>query len=95
MPEISSGTIVERSESVLFSELDSEIVMMDIQEGNYYGLEEPATRIWELAESPIAVSDICSTLQAEYDIAPAQCTAEVISFVKQLESRQVLKLTNA
>lgn len=95
MAEISNDTIVERSESVLFSELNNEFVMMDIQEGNYYGLEEPATRIWELAESPIAVLDICTTLQAEYDIAPAQCTAEVISFVRQLESHQVVKLTNA
>ena len=49
MTEISSETVVQRSDNVLFSELDTEIVMMDIQQGNYYGLEEPATRIWELA----------------------------------------------
>lgn len=68
--------------------------MMDIQEGNYYGLEEPGTRIWELAESPVPVSEICEVLQAEYEIAPAQCATEVISFVEELQTRQVVTLTN-
>ena len=91
MAEISSETVVQRSENVLFSELDSEIVMMDIQQGNYYGLEEPATRIWELAETPVRVSEICATLQDEYEIEAAQCETEVIAFVQELESREVIK----
>ena len=91
MAEISSETVVQRSENVLFSELDSEIVMMDIQQGNYYELEEPATRIWELAETPVRVSEICATLQDEYEIEAAQCETEVIAFVQELESREVIK----
>ena len=91
MTEISSETVVQRSDNVLFSELDTEIVMMDIQQGNYYGLEEPATRIWELAEKPVPVSEICNALQNEYEIEAPQCETEVIAFVQELESREVIK----
>lgn len=91
---ITPDTLIRRSESILSSELENEIVMMDIQEGNYYGLEEPGTRIWELAENPVTVRDVCNSLQQEYEIEAEQCQREVIAFVEELQSRKVVELVN-
>ena len=84
------ATILQRSEEILFTELESDVVMMDVREGNYYGLEGPAARIWELLDVPKSIDEICNALVLEYEIEVAECRADVIAFAQQLQERNVI-----
>ena len=81
---------IKRSETILGSDLKDGIVMMDIEEGNYYGMDAPGSRIWELAEVPISVGEICQTLEKEYEIGAEQCRNEVLVFVNELIQRKIV-----
>ena len=41
---ISSATVVARNEAIVFTEIDDIVVMMDVDEGRYYELDEIGTR---------------------------------------------------
>jgi hypothetical protein len=89
---ITSETIISRSESMLTNDLGDDIVMMDIDEGSYYGLASVSARIWELTETPVSIASICETLISEYDVPKDKCQQEVTNFVEDMLNRKIVQL---
>ena len=89
---ITNDTIILRSNELLSSDLDNETVMMDIERGDYYGLDSVGARIWALAEAPVSFSDICEKLQAEYEVSPEQCESDVTRFLGDLLERGIVRV---
>ena len=85
-------TTITRSSSLLSSNLAGDVVMMDIEQGSYYGLETVAARIWTLTEQPITISALCENLVSEYNIAPEQCQQEVMTFLSELLVRRIIQI---
>jgi hypothetical protein len=64
--------------------LDDDLVMADLESGNYYGLVGPGRRIWDLLAEPICVGDLCLAVRAEYDVDTETCEREVLEFLNDL-----------
>lgn len=78
-------TIVSRRSDLLSSELSAtELVMMNLDRGFYYGMEETAKAIWERLAEPRTVGDLCADLLARYDIDQANCERDVLAFLGEL-----------
>ena len=79
------NTIVSRRSDLLSSDLSAtELVMMNLDRGFYYGMEETAKAIWERLAEPRTVADLCADLLARYDIDRASCERDVLAFVDDL-----------
>ena len=91
---ISNETVICRSEALLSNNLGDDVVMMDIEQGSYYGLEGVAARIWELTENPVSFGKVCEQLSNEYDILPDKCRQEVTSFLDDLLERKIVMVIN-
>ena len=50
-----------------------EAVILDANQGMYYGLDAVGARVWDLLQEPVSLSLILDTLLAEYDVAPDRC----------------------
>lgn len=82
--KILKNTIVCQNKELNTADIDEEKVMMNLEKGRYYGLNSVGTRIWELMEEPIQVDQIIQTLLKEYDVEPAICEENVLSFITKL-----------
>ena len=89
---IGLNTVVARNEEPVAVEVDRTIVMMSIDQGMYFGLEGTGPRIWALLEKPRSVGDVCETLLSEFDIDPDDCRREVIGFLEELRSAQLIRV---
>lgn len=76
----------------LAAKVADELVMMSAERGNYLGLSEVGTRIWELVEVPRAIDDLCAQLITEFDVAPDVCRVEVETFLRELEEHGAIAL---
>ncbi|PYS74614.1 MAG: hypothetical protein DMF69_01355 [Acidobacteria bacterium] len=92
--QIAPETMICRSEALLFNNLGNDIVMMDIEQGSYYGLEGTAARIWEFTEAPVTVGSLCDRLMSEYEVSPEQCRQEVAVFLDDLLSRKIVQIVD-
>jgi len=92
MIELTETSVIERTQGLMASELDDEIVMLNVQRGNYYGLSGVAKRIWEHLDSPKSIGDVCQLLQAEFEVEPAQCIKDVLGFVEQMISENMVRV---
>ena len=89
---ISMKSRVIRSNDPISEPVDDELVMADIDRGKYYGLNDIATTIWQNLDTKITVEDLCKRLCDSYEVTPEQCSAEVLSFLKELESRNLISV---
>ncbi len=84
-------TMVAASSGMMVSEVDGELVMMDIERGTYYGLDPMAARIWQAVAEPTRIVDLCDTLMQRFEVDPDTCHAEVLAFVGDLRREGLVR----
>ena len=70
MKEISLEDALTISDDVIFRELDSEAVLLNLDTGVYFGLNEVGTRIWGLIHQHGALRKVFEIMREEYEVAP-------------------------
>jgi hypothetical protein len=89
---ISMKSKIVRSSNPIAEPVDDELVMADIDAGKYYGLNNIARAIWQNLEHQITVEDLCNRLCEKYEVTTEQCSAEVLAFLKDMETRGLISV---
>lgn len=93
--EIEMPTVVTRSGAVVSAGIDDgEIVMMNVEKGMYYGMDDIESYIWELMERPLSMSQLCDSLMEKYDVACEVCQEDVLEFLHQLHEEGLVEFRN-
>ncbi|WPC43292.1 lasso peptide biosynthesis PqqD family chaperone [Clostridium sp. JS66] len=90
---ISFDTIVVQKVGLDATDIDGEIVMMDIDKGKYYGFNSVGSRIWELIKNPIAIKEIKSALLKEYNVDTKTCEEAVLTFLNRLNDEELISVS--
>lgn len=81
---INLTTLISKNTGIISSKMDNDVVMMSIEKGNYYGLNEVGAEIWEILDEPLTVTALCDKLMAKFEVAQEQCEKEVIAYLDKL-----------
>ena len=79
------------SDSVVYAELGEEAVLLNIENGTYFGLDAVGARIWQLLGAGTDEEETVQTLQAEYDANVAVLHKDVKSFLALLSSNGLVQ----
>ena len=77
---ISLNTVVSHRKDIDTTDLNGDIVMMDLEKGKYFSLNGVGSRIWTLVEEPVQVGKVVDSLLKEYDISRDECEKNVLEF---------------
>jgi Coenzyme PQQ synthesis protein D (PqqD) len=86
-------TIISRSPSVLTAEVDGEIVMMSIERGRYFGLDDIGSDIWKRLDAPCSFAGLIDRLVVDYDADRATIAADVRVLLGHMAEQDVVRLT--
>ena len=81
--------------SVLFQEIGGEVVLLDIESGEYYGLNEVGSRIWTLIQDGRTASGILSTMLKEYDVSENLLASDIKQFLLDLQAKRIIHLNGS
>lgn len=87
---IKDSTKLVQNADIIDSQIDDEVVMMDVEKGAYFGMNPVGSVIWENLASPQTIDELVTKLTDEYDISIKDCKAEVLPFVEQLSKINLL-----
>ncbi|NMB71392.1 MAG: lasso peptide biosynthesis PqqD family chaperone [Bacteroidales bacterium] len=87
---IQEKTFYRRNPDLIFSDMDGETVMMSIQNGEYYGLDEVGSRIWQLLENPESAETLTQKLIEEYEVSQETCLSDVMEFLNILAEKKLI-----
>ncbi|MBI1299807.1 lasso peptide biosynthesis PqqD family chaperone [bacterium] len=92
MQNITLESVIHRSSDVMASHIDEDLVMMNIDRGQYYALDEIGADIWARLEEPTQVQDLCHQLQRQYRVNPMTCEADVLALLNDMYENDLLSL---
>ena len=78
---VKAESIVTRNDSIPATELDGELMMMSVDSGEYYAINEIGSSVWGLIEEPKSVSELCSQLREQFEVDADECIADVLEFL--------------
>ena len=67
---IEAGDRPKQRDGVLAQQAEGELVLLDVNAGSYFALNEVGARVWELCDGSRSFTDILGAVGAEFD-APA------------------------
>lgn len=82
---LSMSSIVVSTDEQISSDVGEEAVLLNIRDGEYYGLNPVAASVWRLLRQPATLEAVRDALLAEYSgVAPAECERAVIDLVAEM-----------
>ena len=89
---IEATTRVVRTEGIMSAPVDQEIVLLNMAGNNYISLDAIGRRIWELLENTVLVADLCRQLETEFEGTQEEISADVLSFLSELEREGLVRV---
>jgi hypothetical protein len=81
---LSHASIVTTVKHQVSCDLSGEVVILNLEDGVYYGLNAVGARIWQMLEEPRSVEEIHRSLLDEYDIDPKVCETQLFALLHDL-----------
>ena len=76
--------IVKRGEDTPWNIVDDEVVLLNLDSGHYYSLNESGRRIWELLDGENTIPDIISVICKEFDVAQEDAAKDIDTLINGL-----------
>jgi Coenzyme PQQ synthesis protein D (PqqD) len=91
-PVVADATMISRSPSVLTAEVDGEVVMMSIEQGRYFGLDDIGSDIWKRLDTPCSFAELIDRLATDYDADRAAIATDVRALLARMAEQDVVRL---
>jgi hypothetical protein len=87
---ISLDSRVRIGPDAVFRELDGEAVILNLETGLYFGLNDVGTRIWRLLEADGHLRRVAEALRDEFDATDDQVGRDLLALIEQLRAKGLL-----
>jgi len=91
--KLTTQSVIQRNNEILTSDIDGEKVMMSIQHGEYYGLGNTGSFIWDHIENQIKIKDLINLITQEFNVDNEQCTNDILPFLIDLVEKGLIIAT--
>lgn len=89
---INLETRIVASSRQISCDLADEAVILNLEDGVYYGLNPVASRVWGLVQEPRTIRELCDSLLSEFEIDESTCTRDLIDLLNQLQRWGLIEL---
>lgn len=90
--QITLDRLIEKNHEIDDTDIDGEKVMMDLDKGEYFMMNEVGSRIWDIIDKPIKVNKLIEILLEEYEVKYEECEEAVIGFLEKLNCTELINI---
>ena len=81
------------SETVFAQEVDGEMVLLDMESENYFGLDEVGTAIWQAMQEKETLKEVFDVLLEQYEVEAEMLENDLSDFVGKLQESGLIEVT--
>ena len=89
---LTSESVVAATTDQVSADLQGEAIVLGLEQGMYYGLDEVGSLVWQLLAEPRPVATIRDRIVAEYDVDPAICERDLLTFLDGLAEEGLIEV---
>lgn len=86
-----TGILIKRTERFVETDIDDEIVVMDLASGNFFSLKDSALEIWRLIDGTRDSAAIVAALAAAYAVPEGDIAPDVAAFLDQTLGAELIE----
>ena len=95
MTDLTLDTRLIRNPELVAAEMDGDLVMMSVDNGEYYGVGGVGPRVWELLGEPISIDGLTASICAEFEVEEVRCREDMVKFVTQMSEMGLIQVAEA
>jgi coenzyme PQQ biosynthesis protein PqqD len=80
----------KRKTQVVAQKAKNDWLLLNIENGNYFSLNDVGGRIWELCDGSRSVAQVVATLASEYDAPSDVLQKDVVDLLQGLENGKLI-----
>ncbi len=81
---------VAKARRVIFQDLKGEAVLLNLENGRYYGLDKVGCRMYKLLVVSKSIQAAFDTLLAEYEVEPRRLRRDLTTFLQHLQQNGLI-----
>lgn len=89
---ITESTVVTVVDHQTSAQVGGENVILNLEQGVYYGLNSVGARIWELIQEPVPVCHVIEVMTSEYDVDRDRCARDVLQLLRDLDKQALIEV---
>lgn len=82
-----------RADHCLCTEIDTDLIMLDVEKGSYFSLDAIGRDIWNRLDQPVQVRDLCDALEQAYNAPPEVIRADVLRLLNDMADEGLVSIT--
>ena len=91
---VSNYSIIRATQDQVSSDLAGEAVILHLNSGVYYGVNEVGARIWNSIQQQKTVNDLQGMLLEEYEVEPEQLRSDTLPLLQKLAAEGLIEVKN-
>jgi len=91
--ELSLRNFIKVSDDVVSRDLEGEAVVLNLETGIYFGLNEVGTRIWSLIEQHGSLQKVFAIIKDEYDVPSETLENDLLRIVQELHAKGLIHVS--
>lgn len=95
MASLSSDTKVYAKENIIGKEVGAETVLLDLDSGYYYTLDEIGSWIWKYFDGDLPLKSIADKISANFEVAKEQALSDLKKLVSDLDEHKLIDLSES
>lgn len=84
MHKISDSSVISVTKEAVHCDVEDEVVILEMKEGIYYGLNPVGAFIWNIIKEPKTVAEIRDAVLEEYDVEKEVCEKDLMELLREL-----------
>ncbi len=94
-PEIGRNSIVCWSSEAVATEVNGEVILMNLERDRCHGLGSTGSAIWRRLREPIRVAELMMQLEAEFEAAPGKIESDVLRTLTEYADEGLIQVRAA
>lgn len=87
---MSDDTVFVAADGLATAHLDDEAVLLDVNAGIYYGLNEVGARVMDLLQEPTSLGTLVDVMLTEYEIDREPLRQDLVAFLQAMTAQRLV-----
>ena len=85
--------VIQRIEDQVTRVLGDEVVILNLENNTYHGLDGVGTRIWDLISEQRRIGEVLEILLEMYEVEHGRCESDLLELLQNLSAEGLIKVT--
>jgi hypothetical protein len=89
---LDKNSVLKRAENVTFEVVADEAILIDINTGTYFSLNEIGTEFWEMLDGKQSIAQHAATIATKYEVETSMVIDDLLELAEEMAKDSLIRI---